>query len=1499
MSEINSNLVAAPTVTPYEALIVDIQAQLAAGASFNNPRLSALADRHFGGSRGGAYYTPKDAYDAMETALNRYLMEWAGKYLQSPFGEALRWLRQLTGQLATQTDRTEEMVELQQFSTPPPFAFLGARLLSAQPGDTVIEPSAGTGNLAVWAWLMGAKVVTNELSDRRRESLRLLGFEPSKFDAEHLDDLLPQDIKAQGVLMNPPFSATAGRTGHDAVYGARHIDSALRRLEVDGRLVAISGASLALSAPKFKDWWYRIARLYNVRANLTISGREFAKFGTTVDTQIIVIDKDGPTPGATWPEQAKNIVWGRVETLEEAWEKLKHLTAREPRAKAEQEENEQPEVFAPYVVRRLHGGQPHPAEIVESASMAAVIPPPASYRPHLPLDVVTKGKLSIVQLENVIYAGQRHEQRLPNGARGGFMVGSGTGVGKGRILAGIIFDNWNQGRRRALWLTVNNDLLPSTARDLKDIGAGFIPLARINDYQADEEITLKEGVVFASFSSLISESQKGAKRLDQIQRWLGPDAVVVVDEASKAKNAIGSGRGSDGTQTGQAVIDLQDAERNPDYRFVYASATGATDVRNMAYMLRFGLWGPGTAFPDGFNQFMNSVDGGGVGAMEMVSRDLKSLGLYLSGSISFGVDPASGKAVEYSERINRLTDDQREMYDCAARAWQHVLKNIDGALEVTGGGKKARSNAMMKFWAEHQRFFNQLITAFNVPACIEEAEKALAADESVVISLVSTGEARTRDQVAKAVASGNSLEDLNFSPAEVIAQMIANGFPTVLYQDVQDPITGKIYQEVVTDEAGNPVQCQEALRMKERLLTGLSTLRLPENPLDQIVNHFGETAVAELTGRTRRLIRDKHTGKVTYKKRAPEGVAMARVNVHEMENFQSGKKRIAIVSGAASMGISLHASNQCENRQRRCHITLQMGWSADVQMQVFGRTHRSDQAFPPRYVLMVIDLGGGKRFCSTIARRLASLGALTKGDRGAADSGDLAKYNFETEEGRAALNYMLHKIVRDAESTVPGLDDARQTLRDMGLLVANADGVEQIRKEDENNIPRFLNRVLALDVARQNALFDHFAGIFDRAVIKAKADGVFDEGVADIKAEAIRLAQPPRVIAIDEVTGAKTTLYTLDIDRKVDTCSFGEAEVERQRAGGEYRVNDKKGYVILCSPSRLRTNIDDGRTFQTFAIWKPEGAKIQYRDEHDLKGKFTVITPERAKLQWETEHEKLPKIKTSRMTIIGGAILPLWGRLRAEQESRLRVVRVATDGGQRIVGAMIASDKVGAVLRAVGVSRNARTPEEVFDAVLGGESVNLISGMKLYRMKVHGDVRIELGGLRYGDHALAESFGLFKELIRYSYYLFVPTDREKGVAALAKLLKQWPVLKTDAEVAEELKQNAEPDTAEGAVLSEVIESVDVVKLIIPVESIEPVIEVIAQPEAGSTEWLAQVCAAVKEVEAETAVAETEKPKRVRKAASTGARPAMEPAPRPEPEPVRVVLYRDNGQGLLF
>jgi hypothetical protein len=1432
MSDRNSMSVKLAEESPLHQLVFHLRDELKAGKSFDNPRLSKAAERFFGGGRGGGYYTPRDAYDAMEAALNLWLLEGkADELVVSPTDESVEELRRITNRLATQSDRTQEQVDFQQFSTPPAMAFVCARLLGAMAGDVVIEPSSGTANLAVWPRVIGAEVITNEIAPRRRELLRLLGFNPYEVDAELLDDLLPEDIRPNGVIMNPPFSATGDRgTKHDPMNGAKHIEQALRRLEKLGRLVAVSSPAMAMNSSRFADWWRRIASRYNVRANVTVGGREYAKFGTSIDTQLIIIDKDGPTPGKGWSAQRDNIFYESAESLEDAWDKLKHLAERNPR-EIDETEPVKTDVFAPYIVQGLRGGDEHPAEIVESASMAAVAPPLPTYRPHLPLSIVDEGKLSRIQLERVILAGQRHEQRMINGARGGFFCGDGTGVGKGRTIAAIITDNWNQERKRAVWFSVNKDLTPSAQRDLDHVGSSHIPLAKISNYPADGDITLEEGVIFCPYASLISESKKnGRKRIDQIRDWLGADGVLVFDEGHRAKNFFVGGRGEP-TQTGQAVVDLQDPGSHPDYRIVYSSATGATEVRHMGYMVRLGLWGPGTAFPGGFIEFLNQIEGGGVGAMEMVSRDMKALGLYLSGSISFGVDPVSGKAVEYSEVVHQLTQEQREMYDLSARAWQHALKNIEEAVKVTGSGKKQRSRTMAKFWGDHQRFFNLVITAFKLPTLLRQIEGALAEDKSVIVSLVSTGEARTVDQIGKAVAEGLDLNQLDFTPREILYNLIQNSFPTQVYQTEKDIITGKETSYAVEDKDGNPVHSREAQRIQQELLDGISALYLPENPLDQLVNHFGQNAVAELTGRSRRLIRDE-SGKVEYLKRKPEGVAMTDANVHEMAMFQAGRKRIAIISNAASMGISLHASNQCQNKQRRVHITLQLGWSADIQMQMFGRSHRSDQAVPPEYRLLCSDLAGERRFCSTIARRLESLGALTKGERLAADSGDLAKYNFETPEGRSSLQFYLLRVLNGAQ--VPGLDDPRQALEDMGLLYKDEWGKAFIKKEDQTNIPRFLNRVLALEVDRQNAIFNMFAEIFDRTVLNAKEKGVFDEGVTDIKALEIRMASAPRVIAQDEITGARTMHYRLEVDTPLKTFSFDQAEVVRVEQGGKYVRHHKKGFVALAVPDGRRTDYETGVPYKAFAMWRPKGGKTDRRRENEIDNKFTPIEKDVASQLWGLEFKDLASVRTSEMHVIGGAILPLWSRLQAAESARLRVVRVVTSDGRRIVGAEIDPDRIGPVLRAVGVSRSLKSPEEIRKAVLEeGDRLNLVNELFLYRRIIHREAYVALGGgVRYGDYPVLRGFGMLSEYISGAgQVFFIPTNDDEWPVVLGALLKQYPPLRSVEEVRQELYGH--DDEPQGQIATTLV-PVDVRSLIVPVPEpfnldeklaeVEPVIE---------------------------------------------------------------------------
>lgn len=79
---------------------------------------------------------------------------------------------------------------------------------------------------------------------------------------------------------------------------------------------------------------------------------------------------------------------------------------------------------------------------------------------------------------------------------------------------------------------------------------------------------------------------------------------IVFDECHKAKNLCPTGS-SKPTKTGQTVLELQN--RLPKARVIYASATGASEPKNMAYMTRLGLWGPGTPFKE-FNDFIQAVE---------------------------------------------------------------------------------------------------------------------------------------------------------------------------------------------------------------------------------------------------------------------------------------------------------------------------------------------------------------------------------------------------------------------------------------------------------------------------------------------------------------------------------------------------------------------------------------------------------------------------------------------------------------------------------------------------------------------------------------------------------------------------------------------------------------------------------------------------------------------------------------------------------------------------
>ena len=128
----------------------------------------------FAGSDAEGAWDWKLAYDACEAAQVLFLRQF-GPAMRARAGSPaafLAMLGKLAALLPSQTRRSEESQALQQFSTPIALGFAAATAAAITPADLVLEPSAGTGLLAVFAELAGARLALNELADDPRGSPR-------------------------------------------------------------------------------------------------------------------------------------------------------------------------------------------------------------------------------------------------------------------------------------------------------------------------------------------------------------------------------------------------------------------------------------------------------------------------------------------------------------------------------------------------------------------------------------------------------------------------------------------------------------------------------------------------------------------------------------------------------------------------------------------------------------------------------------------------------------------------------------------------------------------------------------------------------------------------------------------------------------------------------------------------------------------------------------------------------------------------------------------------------------------------------------------------------------------------------------------------------------------------------------------------------------------------------------------------------------------------------
>ncbi len=289
---------------PPTALAREVSARCASGTPTTSADLFGLAADAYGGTLAEGAFSPRDAYDAAELGLHLHLLHTVGRLPPEAFGarDALAEVERLSALLPSQTRRTAEQNDYQQFSTPAAYAGLCAWVSGVGEGHRVLEPSAGTGALCTFALASGAMVHANELSDRRADLLAVLleeaGQDPSQTltreNADHLDAILPPPVRADVVTMNPPFSQTAGRLGRRRVptVGTDHVLQALRRLDAGGRLVAVLSAGVRRGKPTHRRFFEAVnTHPFRLHADIEVGGAVYRPYGTCVRTRLLVVDR--------------------------------------------------------------------------------------------------------------------------------------------------------------------------------------------------------------------------------------------------------------------------------------------------------------------------------------------------------------------------------------------------------------------------------------------------------------------------------------------------------------------------------------------------------------------------------------------------------------------------------------------------------------------------------------------------------------------------------------------------------------------------------------------------------------------------------------------------------------------------------------------------------------------------------------------------------------------------------------------------------------------------------------------------------------------------------------------------------------------------------------------------------------------------------------------------------------------------------------------------------
>ncbi len=716
-------------------------------------------------------------------------------------------------------------------------------------------------------------------------------------------------------------------------------------------------------------------------------------------------------------------------------------------------------VFAPAPLRAAPGINPHPRLIVKARSLAGARLPDLTYQPQgrlLP-DAYRRGVISDAQWDYGIIPA------LQAAARGhGYLAAADVGVGKTRIAAAVAAEWLETGTKRLLYVTASEVNIQDVKREFDLYAGGTWPFEflEVKSFKQAKEgargdyspLPRQDGTVY-----LVDRYNLAAYRRALLE--VGFDAIIG-DEAHLLKNV-------EGAAVGQAWLQIQKQTLalGPQGRFLYLTATPAVDFDDLQHLIGLREW-----HPDGFEDYKARVTGSappetdqdvarredelrdrlyraiGVGEYEAwaaanldpanrpflrrderraalerniaaLEAELRRRGLGPEASpASMGSDaeavgvrrtskkmfrsgdpfglhimPAEqeqimrelamkGKydsvdlwraGVEFEIATHPLTPDQAREY----AAMTDFFRDLNTAFLRFGRLNKGKKNQVTIRHFLQQEAKSRLFD-YRLDHAIRLAQESLARGEQPVISVI-----RVREGSAEAGAIPAAINTINTRLVET--------------DDAG---------EIVTDE-----EIPEALVVRAELLDRWREFRQTRNPIEVVQEAFGKDRVAVITGDVPPAQRER-----------------------VIREFQEGRKPVALISGAGKTGISLHHVVETPGKAqgRRHLIVADYEWSATMFKQELGRVDRSGQRSAPRVTVLSSGAAGERKFLATIANRMRSLGALSKGSAESASNDKLAEFEIAGSLDTHAMRLAYRSLPEDIQGRFLGNAWKDPTTRD-------------------------------------------------------------------------------------------------------------------------------------------------------------------------------------------------------------------------------------------------------------------------------------------------------------------------------------------------------------------------------------------------------------------------------------------------------------------------------------